>query len=280
MKPWEGAIKPFRIFGNLYFVGTRPASAHLIDTGEGLILIDSGYPQTLYLVMDSIREMGFNPREIKIILNSHGHYDHLGASRALAELTGAKNAIGEKDRGYADGTLDLTWARQLGYQYEEMFEPDILLRDGDVLRLGNTAIECVETPGHTPGTLSFFFDVTDGKRTFRAGMFGGAGVNSLKKAFLNEAGLPFSLRGDYFRSLERLKKERVELFLGNHVHNNHTVEKGIRLEEMRKAYAAGTSNVDPESEANPFFAPDEWFAFLEKCRCNLQKVCDDPAEQE
>ena len=67
---WNTYMTPFRIFGNLYFVGTKPASAHLIDTGDGLILLDSGYPETLYLVMDGIRELGFSPYDLNSGANS------------------------------------------------------------------------------------------------------------------------------------------------------------------------------------------------------------------
>ena len=102
--PWKGAREPFQIYGNLYFVGTEPASTHLIDTGEGLIVLDPGYPQSLYLVIDGIWRLGFRPEDVKIILHSHGHYDHLGGTRALAELTGAKTYISALDAPYADGT--------------------------------------------------------------------------------------------------------------------------------------------------------------------------------
>ena len=127
---------PFRVFGNLYFVGTKPASAHLIDTGNGLILLDSGYPETLYLIMDSIRELGFNPYEITLILHSHGHIDHIGGTRALVELTGAKSAIGRADLDYVTGKRDLTYAKELGMSFDGYFEPDQLLDDGDVIKLG------------------------------------------------------------------------------------------------------------------------------------------------
>lgn len=217
IRPWEGYIKPFRIFGNLYFVGSRPASSHLIDTGEGRILIDSGYPQTLYLVLEVIREVGFQPKDLQYILHSHGHYDHIGGTRALAELTGAKTIIGAADADMCTGRLDLTWARELGYEFVETFEPDILLSDQDVIRLGNPEIYCIASPGHTPGTMSFFFNVTNGQKIVRAEMHGGVGVKSLSGSFLERYQLSFDCRRQYLDSIERLKKEEVDLFLGNHV---------------------------------------------------------------
>ncbi len=261
--PWTGRVAPFRIFGNLYFVGTEPASSHMIETEEGLILIDSGYPQSLYLVIESIWELGFDPRKIRCIVHSHGHYDHLGATRALKELTGAKTFLGAEDFDYANGKLDLTWAKELGHVYHEAFEPDVALHDGDVIRLGSTEIQCVSTPGHTPGTISFFFDVAENGVRLRAGMHGGVGVNSMTRKFLDAYGLSCDCREKFFAGLDRLKHEHVDLHLGNHVGCNDTLGKARRMKRERE---------------NPFIDPSEWPVFLERCRTNLQRQID--AEQE
>ena len=167
--PWEGYFPPFKIFGNLYFVGTTPASTHIVDTGDGLIMFDSGYQQSLYLVIDNMYSMGLNPHDLKYIFMTHGHIDHFGATRALVELTGAKTVLGEKDYYYATGRYDLSFAKELDMQYNEVFKPDIKINDGDEITLGNTTVKAVATPGHTEGAMSYFFDVTDGEETFRAG---------------------------------------------------------------------------------------------------------------
>ena len=156
--PWLEYIKPFKMADNLYFVGAKGGSSHVIDTGEGLIMIDSGYPQTLYQVIENMHIMGLNPMDIKYIVHSHGHYDHLGATRALVELTGAKTFLGEADYDFATGKVDLTWAKELGFEYTLPFEPDVLLKDGDEITLGNTTIKCYHTPGHTPGCNCYVID--------------------------------------------------------------------------------------------------------------------------
>ena len=124
VNPWEGKMEPFRIIGNVYFAGTFQASCHLIDTGEGLILIDPGYSNSLYLVIRSIYKLGFRPEDIRYIVLTHWHNDHTEATRAMVDLSGAKTLLGcndvEKAKPYAD--------------------PDILLKDGDTLTLGNTTI--------------------------------------------------------------------------------------------------------------------------------------------
>ena len=92
-KPWDGSFEPIKIFGNLYFVGTPPASVHIVDTGDGLIMFDTGYQQSLYVVIDNIYRLGLDPHNVKYILLTHGHIDHMGGARALRELTGAKIAL-------------------------------------------------------------------------------------------------------------------------------------------------------------------------------------------
>ena len=225
----QDLFSPVNMFGNLYFVGTKPASTHVVDTGEGLIVFDTGYQHSLYVVIDNIYRMNLKLADIKYIFLTHGHIDHLGGARALRDLTGAKIALGAEDRQYANGELDLSYAKELNMSFKETFEPDILLHDGDEITLGNTTVRAVATPGHTPGAMSFFFDVTDGKETFRAGLHGGMGINTLCKAFLDKYDLPYSLREDFVKAMLRLNEEKVDIFLGNHMQHNKTESKAERL---------------------------------------------------
>ena len=257
--PWMGYVKPFKIFGNLYFIGTEPASTHLIDTGEGLIMIDPGYPQSLYLVIANMQEMGFNVKDIKYIIVTHGHYDHLGGVKALVELTGAKTFIAKEDASYADGSVDLTWARELGYEYHEAFAPDVLLNDGDVIKLGNTEILCKSAPGHTPGTMAFFFDVTDGQNVYRAAMHGGVGMNSMRKTFLNKYGLSTEIREKFIPAIDTFISEKVDIHLGNHVANNDTVGKRLKMTE----------------DYNPFIDSGAWKRFLNEIKARYMKMIEE-----
>ena len=188
-KPWEGKMTPFRIIGNVYFVGTTPASSHLIDTGEGLILIDTGYEDTLFMLIDSIYKLGFRPEDIKYIINTHWHGDHTEATAALSDLTGAKTFIGRKDAKKA----------------EKYFIADALLKDGDTVCLGNTKIEVMETPGHTEGTISLFYETEEDGVKYNVGTFGGAGANTLVKERFDYD----NCREDYFNCLSHLLPETV-----------------------------------------------------------------------
>ena len=230
-------MEPFRILGNVYFVGTFQASSHLIDTGEGLILIDTGYANTLYLVLDSIYSLGFSPRDIKYIVNTHWHGDHTEATAALAELSGAKTLIGWADEEKA----------------RRYFAPDLLVHDGDRLTLGNTTLRFLETPGHTRGCISFFFDIEAEGKVYRAGSFGGAGGNTLASGCFDYEGC----REDYRASLARLRKERVEVFLGNHTWNNDTQRKGEILRTTGE---------------NLFLDDKIWGQFLDHCEKRLDNV--------
>ena len=224
-EPWRGYITPFQIWGNLYFVGTLQASTHIIDTGEGLIMLDSGYQHSLYLVIHNMHLLDLNPLDLKYILHTHGHIDHMGATKALVELTGAKTAIGELDRNYVNGKANLSWADELGVSFYGKFEPDILLRDDDTISLGNTVIRAVATPGHTEGAMSYIFDVTDGERTYRAALHGGMGINSMEREFLDKYHLSYDCRNKFIGAMDRLAMKKVDIYLGNHAQQNHTVEK-------------------------------------------------------
>ncbi|MBQ9977834.1 MAG: MBL fold metallo-hydrolase [Clostridia bacterium] len=239
---WEEYIKPSKLFGNLYFIGIRAVCTHLIDTGEGLIIIDPGYSESLHIIVNNIWELGFKTSDIKYIIVSHAHLDHMDSVAALVAMTGAKTFIGKDD-------LPLLTGEKFHYALN-FFKPDVLLEDGDIISLGNTNIKCVSTPGHTDGTMSFFFDVTDGEKTYRAGMFGGAGTNTLRKDFLTKNNLPFENRQKFIDSINKIKNEKVELFLGNHLANNHTEEK--------------LSLLNTQTE-NPFIqnSQQEWEQFLD-----------------
>ena len=130
---------------------------------------------------------------------------------------------------------------------------DILVDDGDTLSLGNTVIRFVHTPGHTKGTISLFYDDTDGERTCRVGMFGGAGANALVPGEFYYDGC----REDYRKSVHRLRKEKVDVFIGNHVWNNQTDERAETLLTTGE---------------NRFIDGEIWYTFLDYCEKRLDNI--------
>ena len=257
--PEDYRVAPFRIFGNLYYVGDRDACPYLIDTGEGLILIDTGYGHETNFLIENIETLGFRVEDIRIIIHSHGHVDHAAATAALAALTGAETFIGAGDLEMVDGTRpELTWTPEFNMAPPAPFKPDHLLCDGDQIKLGNVVIDCVETPGHTRGVISYFWNVEYQNKVYRAGTFGGAGLKSMKSDYIHKYHLENEDRRAAFRqSLQRAKHEKVDLFIGNHVGHNQTPERYKRLLSGDKL---------------AFVDPDAWRTFLDKCEELFNKL--------
>ena len=245
----EKIIPPFKMAANLYFVGTYEASSHLIATKEGLILIDAGYPQTADVIANGIKTLGFDIENLKYIILSHEHIDHTGGVRRLLKLEpNAKTCIGRRAANFAS---------YKGFLKECVFTPDIILNDGDVVQLDDIRIFCMETPGHTPGTMSFFFDVEENGKKLRVGTFGGASVNQIRKDRLDKYNLPYRLRGEYHESVQRLKKEHVDVFMANHSWQNNTKER------YEKSLV---------SSENQFIDSALWSKFLNDCEKNLEDM--------
>lgn len=263
----EVAMPPFHMVGNLYFVGSVNASVHVIDTGDGLILLDSGYQDTLFYTLNGIYKLGLSPYDIKYILLTHGHIDHFGAARAIRDMTGCKIIISRLDLDYVTGARNLSYAEELGMPLEEIafFDPDILIDDGDTITLGNTSIDCVLTPGHTEGTMSFFYTMKYDGRDLVVGTHGGVGTNSMESAFLKKHNLPFSLRDDFRKGLHALKQRHVDIFVGNHAAHNHTAEKYIQL-------------INGDKDA--FIDADEWVQYLDSSERNLDIMIAEEAKQD
>lgn len=242
------AVKPFKIMGNLYYVGNAHCSAHLIDTGEGLILLDTPFFCDFPYLIDSIWQLGFNPRDIKYIIVSHAHVDHYGCVKALVHMTGAKTFMGEIDvkemNEHPENFAEMNRSR--GYN-DECFEADVALKDADVIELGNTKIRCALIPGHTIGTMAHFWEAEDEGKTYRVGIYGGAGFVTLTDEWIEKHGLPKSIKEDFAKSIDKVWDEPVDIMLGNHPFHSDTLAKRNRLLGGDK-YA--------------FVDPEEWQRFL------------------
>ena len=251
-KPSIAYVEPFRIFGNIFYVGDNRVCAHLIDTGEGLILIDAGYQHTIHMLVQSIWEAGFNPKDIKYLILTHGHFDHFGASDEFRELFGCKVFMSRADCDMLRKNPETGLLSMNPNPLAQLPTIDYEFEDGEIIKLGNTEIECIYAPGHTPGTTAFFFDVTDGETAYKAGLFGGVGFISLQKSFLEEFDLDMSLRDEFMKSIERLHPRKVDIMLGNHPPQNKTMQK-------RQAMLENPAE-------NPFINPEEWQASLSSLR--------------
>ena len=250
-------VEPFRIAGNLYYVGDRKVCMHLVATEEGLILFDSGYQHTVHQLFWSIEKLGFSPKDVKIVIHSHGHFDHFGGADAFRGLFGSEIALSRADaqRLKIDPRAALTEYSPL--PYARVLEADRLLDDGDVITLGGTAVRCRLAPGHTEGTMAFFFKVKEDGRDYEVGYFGGIGFLSIYKAFLKKYDLPSDMQDRLRDSIRRMREEHPDITLGNHPGQNGTLEK--------RAYM-----IDHPGE-NPFKDATVWQELLS----NLEARLDD-----
>jgi len=249
----------FRILGNLCFIGTVPASTHLLDTGNGLAVFDPGYPDCYPIIVRNMEKLGFSVSQVRWIFCTHGHIDHFGAAKALRQASGAKIFLGEHDLAAATGELPLSYAEELGMTFDETFMPDSLLSDGDIVTVGDISVKCVATPGHTAGAMSYFFPVTDNidGKVYRAGLHGGMGINTLDYGYLTKHHLPFSLREDFFRAMDKIAEETVDIFLGNHLGHNETLKKYEQIKNGNRL---------------AFVNPSEWILYCRWCKSNLQQL--------
>lgn len=166
-KEWSQKTEPFRIAGNLYYVGTYDLASYLIVTNQGNILINTGLANSLPIIKENIKSLGFDYKAIKILLLTQAHFDHMGAMADIKKETGAKIYVDEKDANElkTGGKSDY----ELG-KYGVTFKPvtpDRLLKDKGQIKLGNTIITMLHHPGHTKGSCSFLFNTKDETSSYK-----------------------------------------------------------------------------------------------------------------
>jgi metallo-beta-lactamase class B len=166
-------VAPIKVFDNLYYVGPGFVSVWLIPTSGGLILIDAAQEPYVDHVIDSIRKAGFEPKNIRYILLSHGHLDHFGGAARIQQLSGARVATLEEDWQLMEAAGKTPGRGNA--PPPDVPKRDMVIKEGDVVKLGDTELKVYKLPGHTPGSPSFEFTVRDGGRSYKAFLFGGPG---------------------------------------------------------------------------------------------------------
>lgn len=203
-------VEPFKAFDNVYYVGICWVSAWLITSPKGHVLIDTLYEPFTGQMLGHIRALGFDPKDIKLVVVTHGHFDHAaGIAQLKAELAPGTRFAMTKE-GWHEGAETAASKRPFPWM---MIEPDIVLSDGQTVIGGDISIQAFETPGHTMGTASFAFDARDGARTYRAFTVGGLGLNSIRGPDQVEAFIASLKR---IRGLTRDSARPVDLHLTTH----------------------------------------------------------------
>ena len=227
-------IAPFQVFDNLYYVGARWVSAWLLVSDQGLILFDALYGDLTDIAINGIRELGFNPDDIRYVIVSHAHYDHIGGARRLQEEFGSVVMMTEAD-------WNMTTEPAVYQEYPTPIR-HLSVSDGSTLNLGRTRLRFMQTPGHTPGVLSTRFTVYDNGYPHEAFLFGGAGLNfsGVERTEI------------YINSIERLMQmENIEVNIPNHPDSGEIFERYEILQDRQ------------DGDLHPFVDPESWDAWLD-----------------
>lgn len=164
---WSRDVEPFRIAGNLYYVGTEDLACYLVTTPQGHILINTGLAESVSMIRSHIEKLGFKFSDIKIITTTQAHFDHAAGIAEVKKQTGAKFMVDEKDAEVmADGGQSDFFMGGKGALFVPV-KADRLLKDKDSILLGNTTMKLLHHPGHTKGSCSFLLDVKDDVRSWR-----------------------------------------------------------------------------------------------------------------
>ena len=212
---WTEPFPPFKIAGNLYYVGSKGLANYLIATPKGHILINSDMEENVPLIRASVEKLGFKFSDIKILLISHAHWDHDAASDTIKKLTNAKYMVMDADVSVVEsgGKTDF----QYGNDPKILYKPtkvDRVLHDGEEVKLGGTVLVAHLTPGHTKGCTTWTFKVADGGKKYNVVIIGSPNVNPGYR-LVNNSEYP-KIAEDYEKTFKVLKSLPCDIFLGAH----------------------------------------------------------------
>lgn len=239
----DEAFPPHKVAGNVYYVGSKDLAAYLIKTPDGHILINTGFEETVPLIRGAVEKLGVPLKEIKFLLASHAHSDHVAGHATMKELTGAKVCVMRGDHAVmAAGGVGQ-------YLYKESrwkpCEVDRVLDDGDEVKLGGTTLVARRTPGHTRGCTTWTWKVREGEKDLLVVVIGSPNVNAGYRLVGNQD-YP-EIADDFAKTFQILKSLPCDVFLGAHGDYYGMLAKVERL----------------GGEKNPFVDPAGYKAYVE-----------------
>jgi metallo-beta-lactamase class B len=212
---WTTPHAPYRVIGNVYYVGSKDLASYLITTPQGHILINSNLTSSVPLIRKSVEALGFRFSDVKILLISHAHFDHCAGSKLIKQLTGAKYMVMDRDVSVVEsgGRTDFQYGNSMSSRFPET-KVDRALHDGDEVRLGDVVLVAHLTPGHTKGCTTWTMKVKDGGRVYNVVIVGSPNVNPGYK-LVNNSAYP-TIAQDYELTFRTLKSLPCDVFLGAH----------------------------------------------------------------
>lgn len=228
----EPPLPPTKLFDDLFFVGTRFVGVLIIKTTNGLIMIDSmNYDADAYnVIIPGMQELRLNPEDIKIIVITHGHLDHYGTAKLFKEKYGCKVAMTKRDHQFMLDVIIPLGDDRIKQGKDADPGIDLYLNDGDQIVCGDTKVEVVFTPGHTPGGISLIIPVHDGSDKHYVGLWGGTKIPDNK-----QEAEEYLRSSEYF--MQKCTNAGVDVSVQIHPFVDYNLKKGIftgRLAERKK----------------------------------------------
>jgi metallo-beta-lactamase class B len=245
MRALNRPVAPFRIIGNIYYVGASDITSFLIVSREGDILIDGGLVETAPQIEANIQKLGFRLSDVKILLNSHAHYDHAGGLSELERATGAQfyASVGDAPVLQSGGRSDFFFGDSLTFPPVKV---DRLLRDGDVVKLGGTTLTAHLTPGHTKGCTTWTTTAEENGTAHPVVFVCSTTVLSGVR-LVNNPAYP-NIASDFEHTFQTLKSLPCDVFLASHGSFFNLTDKRAALRR--------------EPKSNPFVDPAGYRAYV------------------
>ena len=223
--PAAQKIAPYQAFDNVWQVGIAWVSSWAVKTSEGWVLIDTTHEPYVDFLVENLHAAGIAMDDVRLVLMTHGHFDHVGGYYRLKPLL--KNArFVMTERGWDEAFQNSRESVGTAKEWKMLEQKDVVARDGDRLRCGDSVFTVLETPGHTWGTASYMYDVCRGDRTYRAVTVGGQGLNAIEG--------PDQVRA-YMKSMDRLAEDslNIEVDLTAHPFSNGLADKIPALRSLK-----------------------------------------------
>jgi len=249
---WNTPTEPFKMIGNVYYVGTDGLASYLITSPQGHILVDTVMPESTAQIKASIEKLGFKIGDIKYLLNTHAHIDHTGGLAEMKQASGAQLVAGEADKPLLEGGYYPGAQEETALAFPPV-KVDRTVREGDTVTVGDVTLTAHETPGHSPGCTSWTFTVKDGDASRSVLIFCSATV-ALNRLVPNPTYL--GIVDDYRKTFARAKEMKPDVLLAPH-------PEMYDMPAKRAKIADGTPN--------PFVNPGEFNAYAAK----LEKAFED-----